>query len=750
MEEMTTHRESIQGGRPDEPWPATLRSVLPAGWPQDVPLVRLSTCGCIPITIEVLQGFAQPEHYQQPIYAPPADAVWHTSATTTALALLAYLVSQPRCYASHDALAQALRPGRAGACGEDDEDLEDRFLKRPENVVSQVRHLLYPPALQHLAEREQRLVRHLLVQRIKASQESGPGYLLAPSPLIWVDVEAMEMHGKQARLLEQFGESGVSEWQQASLIGLQGVFLPHERYSDWTAWRRGRVKELLWHSVEAQLQALKQGEEQHQGNHASLSLLTSYWQADETNEDAFRLLAEQLGKCERFQQAEEHYQRLCLVLEQEGREPHERTKKVIAFVRAKKIQRNRSVRPTLSKLAFSKESARPELLDEQHHASPLQERRLGISTLEGGIAAMKASRRYALRYMLGMTSSLIARPQTSLEMNLLGSVVPVFRQETKADETALFHLETITRAYWHLFECASSKQELLPGLSGHLRSILQLLHLPQSGIIRNRLSAVASETALIIGIVLFDMQDHHVASLYYHFAIAAAKEAGKNVLRAVGLGRLSFLPIYAGEAQQAIPLLQEANALLSSDTQPMLSTWLALLEAEALAHLQDEYACEHALRRAAEGIQKQRGSEEETIWTQINAATLLGYQGACYLQLQQPEKALGVLRETLLHLQHDASRHRSIIVTDMATAMIQLGEIEEACTLFRHALEITTRTKSLLVLLRLQQVRHHLHAWDATTSVKELDTLIGDVSPHLFRWSSVARSLFPDGSSLEH
>jgi tetratricopeptide (TPR) repeat protein/DNA-binding SARP family transcriptional activator len=334
-----------------------LAHLLPAGWPQDVPLVRVRTCGCAPLRLDVLCDFEQPASFVGPVYGLPDEATWQATATTTTLALLAYLASQPHCYASQDALAQALRPGRQHMSEEEDEDAADAALKRPENVVSLLRRLLFPPALRSLPEASQRVLRHLLVRRVKASQESGPGYILAPSPLLWLDVEAMEAHCKQARTLEQFGESGLSEWQQASLIGLQGVFLPHEPYSEWATWRRGRVKELLWQSVEAQLQALAQGDEQQRGTDASLSLLTSYWQVDETNEDAFRLLAEHLGKLERFQQTEECYQQLCLALERAGREPHERTEQVMEFVRTRQIQRQ----STIAQKSM------------QHYPSPLRE-----------------------------------------------------------------------------------------------------------------------------------------------------------------------------------------------------------------------------------------------------------------------------------------------------------------------------------------------------------------------------------------
>jgi hypothetical protein len=97
------------------------------------------TCGCSPLRIEVLQSI---EH-GQPIYALPDAAHWKSHANKTVLTLLAVLASQPGCTASQAVLAQTLRPGRhlSDPSGEEEqEEQEDRALRRPENVVTMLRH----------------------------------------------------------------------------------------------------------------------------------------------------------------------------------------------------------------------------------------------------------------------------------------------------------------------------------------------------------------------------------------------------------------------------------------------------------------------------------------------------------------------------------------------------------------------------------------------------------------------------------
>lgn len=105
-----------------------------------------------------------------------------------------------------------------------------------------------------------------------------------------------------------------------------------------------------------------------------------------------------------------------------------------------------------------------------------------------------------------------------------------------------------------------------------------------------------------------------------------------------------FLPIHVEKPQQALPLLQEAKALLPSSSHPMIRSWLVLIEAEAVSHLRDETACENALAYA-ETMYEQPGSEEEALWTQLNDASLPGSQGACSPQLHSSAKSLDVLQD---------------------------------------------------------------------------------------------------------
>ena len=324
---------------------AELAALLPPGWSLDFPLARVRTCGAL--VVEVLQELHPGLGGRlQAIYGPPAADLFHIKGMTTALLLLALLASQPGGFASKDFLTQTLpHLRRVNVLNEEDDLEEDGSLARLDNVVSLLRKLLCPPNL--LALPGAHRLRKRLVALVRATPDSGPGYQLAAFPLLWLDVEAMEHYIARARRLDEQGEDGLEDWQAAYQIGMRGSFLSHEPYSEWADWRRGRVSELLWQSVNAQWKRAASWEAGTSGIEAAVRLLLEFWQAQVTNEDAFRALVGLLGKQERFHLAEECYRQLYEVLHREGHLPHPRTQEAMDVLRATRLRRE-SRRPQLT------------------------------------------------------------------------------------------------------------------------------------------------------------------------------------------------------------------------------------------------------------------------------------------------------------------------------------------------------------------------------------------------------------------
>jgi tetratricopeptide (TPR) repeat protein len=554
-----------------------------------------------------------------------------------------------------------------------------------------------------------------------------------------LDVAEIEAHIKRARRLEQFGEDGLAEWQAAYELASQGPFLPGEVYSDWAQGRRQQLETSLWECIQVLWpRFVEQGAS---GEAEALRILRDYWHSHVTSEDALRPLLELLGKRECFGEAQGYYEQLCAALGLEGKQPDQRTQEVMDFQRTVQLQRkqvniNKNGEIRNAQLLFTsslkandrwKSNAGQKEHTDIHF---LVEGQQSVQTLATGIQVMKESRRRLLQQMFSLAGGTLLAPQVLFKTALAEQFTDGSKNAPQVDNATLTHLETITRNHWYLFLRAASKGDLLSGFWEHFQTLLQFLSYPLPGAMRNHLYSLVGESAQMIGEVLFDMQDYHHAQMYYHFSIYAAKEAGNNTLRAVGLGRMSFLPIYRNEPLQALPLLEEAKQLLLYVPRSLIHSWLAVVEAEVMAHLHDEVACEKALERARANYYHE-ASEDDLLWTRLNDATILGYKGACYLQLHLPQKALASLQETLAFIPAYSPRHQSLIITDMAAALLQMGEFEESCRLLHQVLEDTTQTRSLLILTRMQCVRKNLERWKDTSSVQKLDSAIAEILPRI-------------------
>jgi len=181
---------------------------------------------------------------------------------------------------------------------------------------------------------------------------------------------------------------------------------------------------------------------------------------------------------------------------------------------------------------------------------------------------------------------------------------------------------------------------------------------------------------------------------------------------------MSLLLIYWEQPQEALPLLQEARQLAIQSAR--IRCWLAAVEAEVYAYLDDINACDGALK-TAKALAESEPLGEDRYATGFNSSRLAGYEGACFVRLRRPERALPALQQALVLLDPQAIRRQSTLFTDMGIAYAQQGNVQEACKLACQALTITMHTKSRAVLERVRTLHRALEPWRETEEVKDLE-----------------------------
>lgn len=334
-----------------------------------------------------------------------------------------------------------------------------------------------------------------------------------------------------------------------------------------------------------------------------------------------------------------------------------------------------------------------------------------------GLDLLLVSRRHVLKETLNAAcAALLLSPSALLVQDSRKRLETITAYPSYVDEEAVNDLETITRRYWALSKNASI--DLLSGVAGHFTTVTQLLKEPHASPIYEGLCALASENALLLGKTFHDIREYDLAWEYYKFSLRIAQDTHNMDLWANGVGRIALLLIYWGHPQQALPLLQEAQTKEIHNQH--LKPWLAAIEAEIHAMLGNVENSQRSLE-SAKSVQLPSSLADDTYATGFNPSRAAGYEGACFVRLRQPERALPALEKAFSLCDPTSLRRRSTLLADRGTVYAQLGDVQTACSLILQALDMTAQTKSLVVLQRIYKGRSELEPWKESAEVKALD-----------------------------
>jgi tetratricopeptide (TPR) repeat protein len=292
----------------------------------------------------------------------------------------------------------------------------------------------------------------------------------------------------------------------------------------------------------------------------------------------------------------------------------------------------------------------------------------------------------------------------------------------RLDGTAMSDLETVTASLESQYATVAPIT-LTGAVQGHLATITQLLdgHPPTQ--LQTRLYSLAGEVAGLAGWLAADMGQHDRALIYFDNGIKAAQEAKDQPLGAYLLGSVTTLPAFREHSPQATlhVLREQTRGFHAHDATPTTRAWLASLDAEASAMLDDAKGALSALERSQGAIESTEDADRaRPIVSFFDHARLAGEQGMCYVRLRRIDDAKGAF-QTGLAMLSASSKIRARLLTGLATTHVRQGEIEQACRTASEALRIATRTRTALSLQQVYDVRRQLERWQDNRAVRELD-----------------------------
>jgi DNA-binding XRE family transcriptional regulator/tetratricopeptide (TPR) repeat protein len=342
-----------------------------------------------------------------------------------------------------------------------------------------------------------------------------------------------------------------------------------------------------------------------------------------------------------------------------------------------------------------------------------------------------------LRELLAATGLALVGSQLadSEQWEHLDRLARALKKPSHIDTKTVTGLKNTTANYWQVRLSGSiASPDLLHATKEHYRIVTRLLQSSLLPTTRTSLSIVASETALLAGMLLAtDMHKHDEAEAYYTEALGVAQQANNDALYAAVLGRMGALASAIGKPKEACSLLQEAQHALTRGDTFTLHAWLAAEEAEVQAglaaqeHTQNTSLCFNALEKA-ETLADQIGPEENTCGMYFDLSRIPAYRGSCNLRLHQPDEALEALKEALEPLESSGALRRAVLL-DLAETSIQATAIEQACEYVTQALEIIVQTQAISSLQRVYTLRGHLAPWSTMRDVKDLDEQLRALRP---------------------
>ncbi|GAA2151574.1 hypothetical protein GCM10009760_47110 [Kitasatospora kazusensis] len=270
---------------------------------------------------------------------------------------------------------------------------------------------------------------------------------------------------------------------------------------------------------------------------------------------------------------------------------------------------------------------------------------------------------------------------------------------------------------------------------GQLNEVGGLLTHDLHPVVKQRLWTVAANLAVLAGWMSHDVALEPTAQRYFVIAAQAAKEAGDRPRAGEAISRAARQMLHLGRADDALELVQLAQASSGTRALPRTRAMLHTVEAWAQAALGRSDATRRVLGEA-EDLFVQDTGEASPSWMQLfNEAELHGMQALVYRTLAEHDP--GATRLAELHarraidLRAANGFERSALLDRITLASVYWisGEPDEAQVQAKLAMAAIGQTSSLRTWDRLREMYRLSGRYQGLASVAELRDEIDAAMP---------------------
>jgi hypothetical protein len=222
-------------------------------------------------------------------------------------------------------------------------------------------------------------------------------------------------------------------------------------------------------------------------------------------------------------------------------------------------------------------------------------------------------------------------------------------------------------------------------------------------------------------LAFFDLRDPLAARGYLVMAYDSAVAAADASLAAGALGHLGFVPAASAQWTAAGDHLNRAVVYADRGAPPVVRGWLAAVTSEIRTNAGDHHGALAAIDDAKRFSEMKSTAPAPTWFDFYDASRLHGFEGYALLHGGSAGAAAQQLQLALDGLGSTAVKQRTVFLTDLATANVRQGDVDEACDLaIRAATDVRTGRYATCVD-RLREFRSSLRRYDTSRAVRELD-----------------------------
>ncbi|UKY53197.1 transcriptional regulator [Streptomyces inhibens] len=239
------------------------------------------------------------------------------------------------------------------------------------------------------------------------------------------------------------------------------------------------------------------------------------------------------------------------------------------------------------------------------------------------------------------------------------------------------------------------------------------------------LFAAAARLTELAGYTALDTGQPGLAQRYYIQALRLAQAAddrgyGGYVLAA----GLSHLALGFGCSREAVQLARAAQEGTRGQAPLAARAMFYVTEARGYALLGDARTCGILMDKATEAMTHVDPDNTPDWIAHFDRAYLADELAHCYRDLKQPRLAARRAEEALARHSQTRVRRRTIDLLLLASALVQAGDIEDACQVAKQAITLLARLRSALGERYLETFRNELARCSDADPVREFDALV--------------------------